>query len=280
MGNDSSKGLLPSAEVEHDLVIAYNECKTDILELDDKSNCNNSYIFSMNPEMYNDEASQELLEAVINANNSERQLNLILERRPNPNTKNSLGKYVIEYIFEQEYYNLVIKMLKVGAILPRRILKRCMTGNITYIPWGTRDIKYYNASIMEASKNIERLTKDDLLKMLDSKRHRSFKSTDPYLNSPKFRLASITFFHKKLPLYKALLERCFNTYDDMSSHQYQPAPSLQKCDNLTYDDILSHQYQPAPSLRKYNDSIYQPIVPSLWKCDDTSYDDIDSSSNI
>ena len=62
-------------------------------------------------------------------------------------TCDSLGKYVIEYMFEQEMYEMVIKMLNIlfshmktkyrfrinlqhGATLPKSILKTCMTRNV------------------------------------------------------------------------------------------------------------------------------------------------------
>lgn len=157
---------------------------------------------SMNPEMYDFNGSQQLLEAAI-SKASETQLSILMQRKPDPDTCDSLGKYVIEYMFEQQMYIMVINMLKHGAILPKSILKTCLTRNICL---NNNRYKHYSVAILKAATSVEMLSKEELHDILNKKMNTTYK--EKFLNTSEIRVKMINLFLSRLQIYQDMLNKC------------------------------------------------------------------------
>ena len=199
----------------------HQECFTAIDNLNMNFSSARKFHF-MNPEMYDENASQQLLEAII-AKSSETQINILLQRKPNPDTCDSLGKYVIEYMFEQEMYPMVIKMLNIlfscvktkyrfrinlqhGATLPKSILKTCMMRNVR--SYNNNRIKFYSLDILKAATSIEMLSKEELHRILNNEMNTIYKEKLSILNTPETRIKMINLFRSRIEMYQEMLNKC------------------------------------------------------------------------
>ena len=214
MGNNNTYTKSDIDDIDEEtLDNTYNIIKSYIEKMPNHSNTLINIQSSMNPELYDDEASQQLLEAVVSKNMSEKNLNILLERKPNPNTKDSLGKSILEYMFEQEHYELVIKMLCTGAILSKSMLKKCLRLFVRC----TDTWKSYNDTIIAAAQNMEVVSKEELLDMLY--RLRNINHYIKYRFTNELVLKGMNNFQRRLELYASKL-----TNNGNSGYMDKPKP--------------------------------------------------------
>jgi hypothetical protein len=129
-----------------------------------------------------------------------------MQRKPDPDTCDSLGKYVIEYMFEQQMYDMVINMLKHGAILPKSILKTCMTKNVRSNMDNDNRYKHYNLIILKTATSMEMLSKEELRDILNEKMNTIYK--EKFLNTPEIRVKMINLFLSNIHTYQDMLNKC------------------------------------------------------------------------
>jgi hypothetical protein len=119
---------------------------------------------STTPVSYNEKTSQKMLEILVRDHargfrdmNADSYVALVVlfERNPDPNKCDSEGKPIIEYLFYQGYYNLVIRMLNIGAAPSKTILKSCILSPYSFGLSTSRinapsDTTNYRAAIIKA----------------------------------------------------------------------------------------------------------------------------------
>jgi len=81
-----------------------------------------------NPELYDSNSSQKLLEMVISKNYEN--FLVLLERKPDPNTTDVLGKSLLDYLMENSKYKEAIRLIKMGANPSQKIMMRCLTNGL------------------------------------------------------------------------------------------------------------------------------------------------------
>lgn len=114
--------------------------------------------FPFNPELYDETVSQQLLEMVVTKNFQN--LNVMLERKPNPNTTDVLGKSLLDYLFQNEKYEEGMRLIKMGAKPSQEILKKCLTKNLK-----NENLKIIHVLV---EYGLKPLTKEELLTLLNT----------------------------------------------------------------------------------------------------------------
>ena len=121
---------------------------------------------AFNPELYNVEVGQELIDMCISRNFTDN-ISILLERMPNPNTRDVLGKSLLEHFVENKKFEEAIKLLKMGATPSQNVMRACLMRG-QYIS-GERYPKFYNDMFMKLliQQGLTPFTREELLQILE-----------------------------------------------------------------------------------------------------------------
>jgi hypothetical protein len=164
----------------------------------------NEPIYKFNLEILNDKLGDQLLEQLILGDCNEKELNLLLENGASPQKKSLSGMYVIDYMFEYKFYELVVKCVEHGSTIPREMMLKCLTQNIKK---DFQDLKTYNFRLLETFKKYgcPPLTMEELIQIykfkirqIENWKFKNFKEDVKYIMLKSFK--------KNLEIYKMLFE--------------------------------------------------------------------------
>ena len=135
MGNSNNSNKTTEQTSEYRKQSVYEDILNGKYNCSVNPSCINNYKFNL--DILNDELGEKLLNELIIGEIDEKHINLLLERGAQVNKTNLSGKYIIEFLFEREFYDLVIvlwtyaggifKCVEHGSVIPRRLFIRCMT---------------------------------------------------------------------------------------------------------------------------------------------------------
>ena len=132
---------------------------------------NNLYVkrvkgVAFNPELYNMEVGQQLIDMCV-AKDFNNTISVLLERMPNPNTRDVLGKSLLEHFVENKKFEEAIKLLKMGATPSQNVMRACLMRG-QYVS-GERYPKFYNEMFMKLliQQGLTPFTREELLQILE-----------------------------------------------------------------------------------------------------------------
>lgn len=167
----------------------------------------NAPIYKFNLDILNEDLGSVLLDELIKGDCDEKELNLLLEQGASVNITDLSGKYIIEYLFEYKFYNLVSKCVEHGSNIPRKILIKCITSNVRTI--GEKIT--YNKMLLNVFNQYKclPLTTEELVKMYNvfqSIVNRLGKSSYTY-NNKNIKVIALEGFQKRLKMYYKIFSR-------------------------------------------------------------------------
>jgi ankyrin repeat protein len=167
---------------------------------------------SRNPELINEETSQEILEILVLGEKDKKfrdvtiheKLTILFEQNPNPNTIDSQGKYILLHLAEQGYYDLVLKLLNMGAYPQKSIIRRCIRSNMIihdYTGYNVKNMSYAIPILEKSIPGCELFTIDEQVDIF--KRYRTIIEKSKMMRL-KFKLNALYNFCDKLIIIKTL----------------------------------------------------------------------------
>ena len=143
-----------------------------------------------NPELYNKDVGREIIELCIAGKNT---IMVLLERMPDPNTTDVLGKSLLEYLIENKKYEEAIRLIKMGATPSQNIMLQCLKRSLFI------DKRFYNESVMKIliEYGMKPLTQEQLLKTLYALHNADFSFINQQEN---FKIKYLLSFEKRLKM--------------------------------------------------------------------------------
>lgn len=208
MGISSERQQLTHANDANDSIKLKQEIKDDIhngVYTCLKNHATPIYKFNLN--VLDDNLGKKLLEELILGNITEKQANLLLEKGAQVNKINLSGKHVIEYLYEKEFFDLVVKCVEHGAVVPRRLFLKCISKSSKKKVGQTnnlRDFKFYDFRLLDAfyKYGCDPLTTEETLQLFSQ--HVALYDTLKNNNNMSLYLDEDTWiksFQKRMQLY-------------------------------------------------------------------------------
>ncbi len=148
-----------------------------------------------NPELYNKDVGREIIELCI-AGIADNTIMVLLERMPDPNTTDVLGKSLLEYLIENKKYEEGIRLIKMGAVPSQNVMLQCLKRNLFI------DTKSYNELLMKLliEYGIKPLTQEQLLRTLYMLYRLEFSFINDVKQHENIKIKCLLSFEKRLKM--------------------------------------------------------------------------------
>lgn len=152
-----------------------------------------------NPELYNKDVGREIIELCIAEKNkfsNDNTIMILLERMPDPNTTDVLGKSLLEYLIENKKYEEAIRLIKTGATPSQNVMLQCLRRNLFV------DTKSYNEIIMKLliEHGMKPLIQEQLLKALYMLYSLNFNFINDVKQHENLKIKCLLSFEKRLKM--------------------------------------------------------------------------------
>lgn len=159
-----------------------------------------------NPKLYNKDVGREIIELCIAGKNNlfvnDNTIMVLLERIPDPNTTDVLGKSLLEYLIENKNYEEAIRLIKMGATPSQNVMLQCLKRNLFIDNYITKKIKSYNELLVKLliEYGIKPLTQEQLLKTLYTLNNADFSFINDVKQYENIKIKCLLSFEKRLKM--------------------------------------------------------------------------------